>query len=310
MTDRRGYVRRRRYLAALLVAGAALAAALAAVPVFARAASGAMPAGGRTGRREIVRMWEEGSFRAVFEASGEGLERRPLDYFLLTMRGFSAYQLGLAQVDGMRAAAYFDASIRSLRKALLLPEAAGDGRVYYVLGKAYFRLGDGFADLTLHFLRRARELGHFAADIPEFLGMAYAALGDYRGSVVAFSEALHVARPSPPLLLAIAASYAGLGELETARAYLVRAVSVSRDAEVTLAAGLFLSDVLLRLGDTAGAAAQLAGLSAESGESAEVRFRLGELYAASGDTVRSRAEWRRALDIDPTHLAARQRLSL
>jgi tetratricopeptide (TPR) repeat protein len=226
------------------------------------------------------------------------------------MHGFSSYQLGISQVDSLRASSYFGECVRALRKAMLLREAETDGRLFYVLGKAYFHLGDGFADSAVKYLGRARALGHAASDIPEFLGLAYAAIGDYESSVIAFAEALQTTRPSAPLLLAIAQSYAAMGELEKARAYLMRCVSVSVDSRTTFAARLFLADVLRQLGDTSGAIGQIMEIIEETGENAEARFQLGELYAFQGDATRARAEWRRAVNADPTHLRARARLSL
>jgi len=255
-------------------------------------------------------MWEDGSFEGVFLATGDALESRPMDYFLLTMRGFSAYQLGVSQIDGMAATAYFDDSIRSLRRAMLLREGEGDGRLFYVLGKAYFHKGDGFSDMTIEYLEKARSLGHSASDIPEFLGLAYAAVGDHLSGVVAFARALESTRQSAPLLFSIAASYAALEDFANARAYLFRCIDVSVDSRVTVEARLFLADVLRTTGDWDGAARQLADVLEQTGENAEARFRLGELYAEKGDGVRARAEWRRARDVDPTHIRAMTRLSL
>jgi len=266
--------------------------------------------GHRVDRRELVRMWEEGAFDGVFSETGNALEARPTDYFLLTMRGFSAYQLGVSQIDGMAAMEYFDDSIRVLRRAMLLREGESDGRLFYVLGKAYSQMGDGFADMTIEYLEKARALGYAASDIPEFLGLAYYAVGDYLSSVVAFTRALETTRPSARLLFSIAASYAALDDFDSARAYLVRCIDVSVDSRVTVEARLFLADVLRRIGDADGAERELFDVLDETGENAEARFRLGELYAEKGDGVRARAEWRRARDVDPTHLRAIARLSL
>jgi tetratricopeptide (TPR) repeat protein len=255
-------------------------------------------------------MWEDGAFDAVFSETGDALEARPTDYFLLTMRGFSAYQLGVSQVDGTAAMDYFDESIRALRRAMILREGESDGRLFYVLGKAYFQKDDGFADMTIEYLEKARALGYAASDIPEFLGLAYYAVGDYLSSVVAFTRALETTRPSARLLFSIAASYAALDDFDNARAYLVRCKDVSVDSKVTIDARIFLADVLRRAGDADGAERELMGVLEETGENAEARFRLGELYAEKGDGVRARAEWRRARDIDPTNLKAIARLSL
>jgi len=298
---------RRKRLLLAAVALAAVAGGAAGLPRLAGAAPGA---GRGVDRGELLALWEAGSFAEARLLAAGGLASRPLDYFLLTMAGFSAYQLGVSQVSGLRAAAYFDECVRALRKAMLLREAEGDGRLFYVLGKAYFHKGDGFADSAVRHLERARALGHPASDIPEFLGLAYAAIGDYESSVIAFAEALEASRPSALLLISIAESYAALGELEKARAYLVRSVGVSVDSRATLRARLFLADVLRALGDADGAIAQLSGVLAESGENAEARFQMGEVFALQGDVVRARAEWRRAVAADPAHMGARARLSI
>ena len=299
-------VRRKRFLLAVVV----LATVVGSVSAFSQFTGNTQRGRPRVDRNELLRLWETGHFGEVHRLSQEALLARPLDYFLLTMHGFSAYQLGVSQIDSLAAAAYFDACIRALRKAMLLRESENDGRLFYVLGKAYFNKGDGFADFAVRYLEKARALGHRASDIPEFLGLAYAAIGDYRNSVIAFSEALETTRPSALLLFSIAESYVALEEFEKARAYLMRCISVSMDSHITLTARLFLADVLRMLGDINGAIGQLMEILEETGENAEARFQLGELYALQGDNTRARAEWRRAVSADPTHLRARTRLSL
>jgi|GEM_PF-275645 len=298
--------RRKRFLLAAVVL-ATVVGSVSALSQFAGNLRGGVQ---RVDRVELLRLWEAGSFDEVHRLSRDALVSRPLDYFLLTMHGFSAYQLAISQVNSLAAAAYFDDCIRTLRQAMLLRESERDGRLFYVLGKAYFYKGDGFTDLAIRYLERARALGHAASDIPEFLGLAYAAIGDYQNSVIAFAEALQTTRPSALLLVSIAESYIALQELEKARAYLMRGISVSMDSRTTMTARLFLADVLRMLGDINGAIGQLTEILDEAGEVAEARFQLGELYALRGDNVRARAEWRRAVIADPTHLRARTRLSL
>jgi len=289
---------------------AAVVLATGAVSVWALSqVAGNFPGGRpRVDRGELLRLWEIGSFGEVHRISREYLEYRPLDYFLLTMRGFSAYQLGISQVSREHARAYFCDSARALRKAMLLPEAENDGRLPYVLGKAVFHKGGDFRGSAVRYLELARAMGHRASDIPEFLGLAHAANGDYRSSVIAFAEALETTRPSALLLFSIAESYVALEEFEKARAYLMRCISVSMDSQTTMGARLLLADVLRMLGDINGAIGQLMEIIEETGENAEARFQLGELYALQGDNVRARAEWRRAVSADPAHLRARARL--
>jgi tetratricopeptide (TPR) repeat protein len=262
-------------------------------------------------RKELLRFWESGAFDEAFAVSKTALAAKPMDYFLLTIHGFAAYQLGISQINSLDTGAFIDECVRSLRKALLLKNAKSDGRVYYVLGKAYSYKGDNYADLAVKYLEEARSLSYNAADIPEYLGLAYAAIGDFRSSVEAFSLALdQPANPSDALLLAIARSYLALEDFETARAYLSRCIEVSPDSRSIMTARLLLAELLLKAGDSEGAENQYITMLSEAGENAEARYQLGELYTLRGDTTRARAEWRLAYKADPAHAKARARLNL
>ena len=267
-------------------------------------------------RRDLRESYQTGAFEAVYTKSGELLREKPLDSFLLTINGFSAYELAIAQINSFNMLSYIDNCIWSLRKALLFRENVSDGRIYYVLGKAYYYKGAGYADLAVRFLEKARNVSYKAGDIPEYLGLAYANIRDYRSSVAAFSMALTgdggypVANPSDILLLSIARSYMALEEDDPARAYLIRCLDISKDSRTIAAARLILGNMMLKSGDLEGAEAEYLKVIDENGESAEAHFQLGELYAAGGDTTRARAEWRRVLRIDPAYGPARNRLNL
>jgi tetratricopeptide (TPR) repeat protein len=159
-------------------------------------------------------------------------------------------------------------------------------------------------------LEKAREAGYTAGDSPQYLGLAYAALGDYRSSVEAFSLALQTGRPSDILFLSIAKSYRAMNEHDQAGAYLIHCLDVTKDSRTAAAARLFLGGIFAEKGDTAGAETEFLRAIEEGGENAEAHYQLGELYAAGGDPVRARAEWRKAIGIDPAHRLSRARLNL
>lgn len=260
--------------------------------------------------RQLRDLFESGAFEAAYTQSGEMLKEGPLDSLVLTIRGFSSYQLAIAQINSFDTISYVDDCIWSLRKALLDGENSRDGGIFYVLGKAYYYKGSGYADLAVEYLEKARGASYNAADIPEYLGLAYAAVKDYRGSVAAFTLAMNgETEPSDILLLSIARSYEALGEMDFARAYLLRCLEISRDSKTVSAGRMLLGNVLAKAGDTSGAEAEYLQVIKESGENAEAHFQLGELYALGGDTTRARAEWRRALRLDPAHGPARSRLN-
>jgi tetratricopeptide (TPR) repeat protein len=275
-------------------------------------------------RRELIQLWENGSYEQTFVISGDELFKKPMDYFLLTLHGFSAYQLAIAQINNFDTLTFIDSCIWSLRKALLTRETEDDGRVYYVLGKAYYYKGTAYAELAVKFLEMARSVSYPARDIPEYLGLSYASIHDYRNSVAAFTLALEPPQdppvqdsgeagnsyPSDLLLLAIARSYIALDEQDAAKAYLFRCVDISRDFDTIVAARLLLGGIFGKAGDTEGAEAQYMTILDEGSENAEAHYQLGELYAAAGDPTRARAEWRRAVRIDPVHGPARARLNM
>jgi tetratricopeptide (TPR) repeat protein len=274
-------------------------------------------------RKELRRLYDAGSYEDAFEMSQAGLEQYPMDYFLLTLHGFASYQLAIAQINTFDTLTYVDECIWSLRKALLTKDDSRDGRVQYVLGKAYYSKGSGYVDLAIRFLEEARDLSYNAEDIPEFLGLAYAAAQDYRSSVAAFSLALNPVSldsgggerisgdyPSALLLLAIARSYIALDETETATAYLIRCIESSQDSNIITAARLLLGDIFFQAGRVEEAEALYLSILENDAENAEAHFQLGELYDAGSDITRARAEWRRAARIDPSHGKARTRLNM
>ncbi|MDR0638428.1 MAG: tetratricopeptide repeat protein [Spirochaetaceae bacterium] len=252
-------------------------------------------------RSETVGYWQTGDYAEAFRSSGVQLQKAPMDYFFLTVYGYSAYQLAFSQINSSETMRYIDECIFALRKAALTQEGIKDGRVYYVLGKAYYFKGAEYADLCVEYLEKAKAFAWEANDSAEYLGLSYARLGDYRASVAAFAEALNTAGDHPPgtLLLAIARSYVELGEDAIAESYLVRCLETSRDVDTAVEARLMLGRILRERDDYDRAEQQYLAIIAEVGETAAARHELGELYLAQGDVARARSEWRKANRIDP-----------
>ncbi|MCL2809702.1 MAG: tetratricopeptide repeat protein [Treponema sp.] len=262
-------------------------------------------------RRDILQVWNEGNYELVYEMSKNALLENPLDYFLLTIHGFSTYQVGISQINNQNMLKFINECIFSLRKALLHKESARDGRVYYVLGKAYGNKGNEYADLAVKYLEIANNLSYNAADISEYLGLAYAAYGDFRKSVEALSNSfVPGVPPSDTLLLSIARSYMAMEEYNMAFTYLQHCVDISPDTKSVDISRLMLAEIYMINGDFDNAEEQFLSIINNSGENAEVRFQLGELYNLKGETTRARSEWRTAYRLDPSHARARARLNI
>jgi tetratricopeptide (TPR) repeat protein len=275
--------------------------------------------GGNKAGKELLALWEAGAYAEAFESSRLELAVNPLNQMALTINGFSAYQLGIAQINNLDTLKFIDQCVWSLRKALLDGRVSSPGELCYVLGKAYYHKGPAFADLAVEFLERARALSFQALDINEFLGLSYARIRDYRSSIAAFAQALSSqdeegAVPSDLLLISIARSYMALGDsspegyLAMAKPYLLRCIETSRDINTITAGRLLYAGILEKEGNAGEAENQYRLVLDETGGNGEAYYRLGELYAGRGETARAWAEWRRALRFDPAHKKARQRL--
>jgi tetratricopeptide (TPR) repeat protein len=283
--------------------------------IFVAAASIFAVSRGKNGRtnetRELLRVWNEGDYEQAYEISKNALIEKPVDYFLLTINGFSAYQMGISQINNQSTLSFIDECIFSLRKALIHKESSNDGRVCYVLGKAYGYKGNEYADLAVKYLEMANNLSYEAQDIPEYLGLAYAAYGDYRSSVKAFTLAFVPEKPpSDNLLLSIARSYMAMEEYGIAAGYLQRCIEISPDSKSVVVSRLMLAEIYRLNNDLDNAETQYLNILNESGENAEVHFQLGELYSLMGDTTKARAEWRTAYRQNPAHARARARLNI
>ncbi|MDR0600704.1 MAG: tetratricopeptide repeat protein [Treponema sp.] len=259
-------------------------------------------------KRELVELWGEGDYAGACQKSREALNQSPMDPLFLTIHGFASYQMAASQINNDRAFEYVGQCVWSLRKALLGKNPDRDGKIRYVLGKAYYIKGPDYADLAVKYLEEARAARYEAGDLNEYLGQAYAALRNYQESVNALRASLSPEEEGSDLLfLSIAQSYMGLEDWEAARTYLTRCVEISRDAGVALKAKLLLGKVLSGSGDMDGALAAFEEVL-ESDENAEAAYELGEIYAARGDTIKARAAWRRSWRADPNYTPAQLRL--
>ena len=257
----------------------------------------------------VLKSWNSGNYENAYVLSKKNADERPLSSFWLVMLGMSSYQLAVAQINQGDMLKYIDESISAIRKALMLGAGSMDSKARYILGKAYYRKGPAYADQAVLYLEQAVAEKFAAPDLYEHLGLAYGVLRDYRSSVTAFAKALGD-NPSDLLLLAIARSYSELGENEQAKAYLIRCAETSKDVSVAVQARILLGGLYKKMGNVADAEKEYVAILDQDGRNADAYCALGDLYAESGDTVKARAEWRKAIRIDPTHELSRSRLGI
>lgn len=256
---------------------------------------------------DIAQLWSDQQYAEIAEITERLLATDPLQPESLVFHGLATYYQLADNPDSRNDSEALYASITSLRRARVLPDAPHRRELEYTLGLAYFELGDDYNDLAVEHLERALELGAEGATIHEFLGLAYRDLGELEQSIKHFREAAHIA-PRDVLYLTIANVYIEKGQQEESKEYLDRIITGSDEPTLVHEARLALGSVYLEAEQLEDAYRQFSVVLEENPNSADAQYYLGEYHYRQEDFVRARAHWRNAVNLDSGHLEALQRL--
>ena len=262
----------------------------------------------QVGSNDIKYSWNVHDYRKVIEQANVILSNDQFDFQALLYRGFSYFYHGLSQPDFEEKAILLGKATIDLRKALVFEPFRNNGDIFYILGKAYFHRGYFFQDLSREYLLKAIQSGYRASDLNEYLGLVSSDLGDTKSAIEYFKKAIGE-DPRDIVLLSLASAYVAIDDLQTAMSYVDRIISNSKDMVIVQKARFVRGDLLSRLGKTDEAIAEYESILRDNPSSADAHFFLGEVYATKGDTVKARAEWREAYNIDPKHGGAVSRLN-
>jgi tetratricopeptide (TPR) repeat protein len=264
-------------------------------------------------KRAILADWQKRDWDKVLADCTVSLESKSLDPFYLGFAGLSAYYKASELPDGEEKNGLVDRCIVYLRKTLVVTESGRGGRIpraemKYVLAKAYYAKGSSYFDSVVKWMEASLSDGYLGDDSREYLAVAYAGLGNSEKAVENFELALKRHR-TDLLLIAAGKAYIDEGKSDRAEALLLEALSRSHDVLAREKCRFTLAQIYELRGETAKAQDQIELVIGENPESADAHYRLGLIYQKLGDAVRARAEWRRAVSIDPMHVAARQKLA-
>ncbi len=262
---------------------------------------------------DIYNQWNNKNYQAVYDMSSTLLEKKRQNNVALTFRGYAGFYLAVSQSDTVVAQEFLDESINNLRVALLSASQNVKPQIYYMLGKAYFYKNTlssyhYYSDLAIKYLNLARAEGYKADDIPEYLGLSYAALNMTQESIAAFTEAL-IVRESDILLLAIAEQYYKNKQLSAAKAYLYRIVTNTKDDKLKFKSSILLGQIYLEEENYTEAQKEFETILQNDPNYADAYYGIGVIYEKQGDLVKARAEWRKALRIDVNHQNSLKKLS-
>lgn len=262
--------------------------------------------------KALSEKWKEYDYEEVYDISRQILEEKPFSNTALTYHGYSSFYLAVAQTDTSLSQNYLDESINSIRLALYSAKKNLVPQLEYMLGKAYFYKNTVtsyyYADLAVKYLASAKEKGYDAKDIPEYLGLSYAALGKPMESIESFTEAL-LFRESDSLLLSIAEQYYKIGQLSAAKQYLYRIKKESDDVSLVLKSMELLGTIYIDEKNYTDARSEFEEILEKNKNSAAAFYGLGLVYEKQGNLVKARSEWRKALRIQINHPGALSKLS-
>ncbi len=257
----------------------------------------------------IASLWENKAYTEVLETTQTLLAKDPLNPYLLMYNGFASFYLSIPEYDIQKKAVYIQNTIRTLRKIFLVDKFPYLAEAYYILGKAYFFTGPYYYDLSLKYLNEALALQFNSLDIYEYRGLIQAYYKKYTESIADYMLVLEKKNNSPELLYAIAQCYLNLNDTTTAEEYLLKSEMLATDVFILEQIYLSLADIYLQKKNTENFFAVIEKIKKSNPESAEAYYREGLYYSMQGDIIRARAAWRKALNLDPMHKEARQKLA-
>jgi tetratricopeptide (TPR) repeat protein len=300
--------RRKRAILAVALAASVLLLTIVGIRLGKSGAFSKISEGSVVSKSQILKDWSGKRWDSVRSESLASLSVRPLDTFYLSFRGMASFYKGMELPSGEDRAALMDETVVSLRKALAQGGRIPKAQVQYVLGKAYFDKGEYYYDEAAKFLELSIASGYLAADSREYLALAYVGLGDEQAAVRNFEAAIAKSR-SDLLLIAAAKAYVEVKEPVKAEALLLEVLANGKDDLAKENGRFILGDIYKARGDVAKAEDQYDQILQKNPASAEAYYRLGLIHQFMGDPIKARAEWRKAVSIDPMHVAARQKLS-
>lgn len=263
--------------------------------------------------KNIKRAWNDNyNYEKVYDISRQFIQEKPFNNTALIYNSYACFFLSQGQLENQKAQEYLDECINGLRIALHNSKKSVQPQLYYMLGKAYFYKNSlsnhYYSDLAVKYLLLARENGYKADDIPEYLGLSYAALGMTMESIQAFTEALLI-RESDTLLLSIAEQYYKTKEINAAKQYLFRVINDSKNDEIIIKGRTLLAQILIEEEKYEEAKKEFDNVLEKYPNSADAHYGIGVIYEKEGNIVKARSEWRKTLKLQGNHAAALQKMS-
>jgi tetratricopeptide (TPR) repeat protein len=229
------------------------------------------------------------------------------DFDLLMFRGFASFYEGILRVNYEERLPFIDDSIFHLRKAILFDEKKMRPQIYYVLGRAYYHKGRYYCDQSIKYLEKAVAENYIGKDTWEYLALNYVELGNKKKSVECFEKAAEI-NPSDILFSMLAQIYMDLQSFNLAEEYLLKSNNKTDNPVIKEKNFFLLGQFYENKKDFTKAMECYQNIISNNSRSADAYYRLGLLYELAGDKIKARAEWRKALRVNPQHYSTKLKL--
>lgn len=252
--------------------------------------------------------FEECNYIELIKIIDNDIKKDPFNKELLIYRGYSYFLLGEDESNFTKRKNYFFNALKDLRKVIAISNNnENTGNIFFTIGKIYFYLGESYYNLSLNYLNRSKNIGVSRLDLYYTLGILYSYLGNYNESVKILIDALKFGEKDI-LLLAISNSYFYANDFENAKNFLDITVKKAENSKVKEKAYFLYGEILYKEKDYEGSLDYFNRVIDINENNAEAYYYRGEIYYLKNNIIKARAEWRKTIEIDPSHIKALKRI--
>lgn len=252
-------------------------------------------------------LFSEKKYDKVIEITGELLQKDPLDKNVLIIDGIANFYYAITLDSFEDQLNYLNQAAISLRKIRVLDENRLSGKIDYFLGRIYYIKGTFYLGESIYYFLSALELGYeeHKNEIYYFLGMAYSRIGMFEESL---NSLKNVEGDSEVSNLLIAITYFNKKDYSLAIEKLDFIKSQTTDEKVIVNCNFWKAKAYLEQNKYNEAIRLYNDILSEI-ESPDAHYHLGLVYKKMNNIIQARAEWRKAIKLQPTHMGALMELN-
>ncbi len=253
-------------------------------------------------------LYKEKNYTELVEKMDSELKSNPVNIEYLIYRGYSYFHLAEGESDFSKSKVFYSLSLIDLRRSVALgAPGVSHKNIYYCIGKIYFYLGRTYYNQSIDYLNRAMVAGYEKIDLFYTISVVYSYLGRYKDAIGILDKALTINK-NGIIYYTIGSYYYKMGNYEKSASYLKEALKIAETDKIKESSLFSLGMVYFDQGDYNTSLNYFDAVIKINENNAQAYFQRGEIYFNLKDQVKARSEWRKTLEIDPSHIMARNRI--